>query len=252
MLPPEHFDAHNVVTFQLCIPDASMRSYRLPMPQTWIDLPIDQQFITPAYDEVIPAFGVPDSGDNALKVQWTMLTAVPSRPTRRVPWSQTRPLPKQYRGRCQPRRFQLGPRCLLTKPARPGDYAHGGNHPQGHAMQHQAGASSASPSSPCLQAQTHSPSDRQQYDVQQEWLAILRCKAFDGCQVKCWCNTRQSWDLPPMQVPQVDYLGTMLGSSRGTKLTLMLLWTVRSTRSELHMPETWTIDMPVIELLLQP
>ena len=213
VLPPGHFDAHNVVTFQLTIPGLTFATKRISLPKSWIDLPIESQFLAQSYDIAVAALGVPHCLEEwGQTVEYAVDHAYRCTQLRneQVPWHRTKPLPKQFRGRCQPRQPQSVPKKLLTKPGRPGDYS-----PPGEIIRRVTQARIKqvrrvqSLYRRVTKAQTYHPTATVQSEMQQEWNAILRCKAFDGCQIR-WCQNMPELGPPPMFVPQVDYLGTML------------------------------------------
>eukprot|EP00435_Cladocopium_sp_Y103_P014298 s1780_g3.t1 len=212
VLPAGHFDTHNVVTFQLCIPELAMCNLRLPMPLTWVTLPIDQKFMSQSYDDALLRHGVPQTFQEwGQCIETAVDTAYRSsqQANEGLQWSLTKPLPKQCRGRCQPRQPQMASKYLWTKPGRPGDYT-----PSGEIVRRrtqcrikQVRRVQALYRRVC-QAQKYEPTAGQIHEMQLEWNAILRCKAFDGCQVK-WCQCMPELGPPPLWTPQVDYLGTM-------------------------------------------
>jgi len=213
VLPAGHFDAHNVVLFQMTIPAVARETLRIPLPRPWTDLPIDPKFLPESYDLAVDQLGEPqdltawgrtieDAVDRAYRCT--------QQENEDIAWHQTKPLPKQFRGRCQPRKPQLAQKKLLTKPPRPGDYS-----PPGEVIRR---------TTQCrikqvrrvqalyrrvVKAHQCQPTPQAMIEMTQEWHAILRCRAFGGCQIR-WCQQTPELGPPPFEVPQVGYIGTML------------------------------------------
>lgn len=209
--PPGDFDTHQVVLYRLALPSDDMPTYHMPMPRTWIDLQIDPKHMQKAYELALTTRDQPATlqawGETVeLAVDWAY------RHTQYdlgVPWSQTKPLPKSHRGRCKPRKPEKTTRVLLTKQARPGDFA-----PFDEIIRRSTQAKVKQVRrvqalhSRLLKAHKTATFDGWT-ELQLEWFAILRSRAFGKCFVQ-WCQNTPELGPPPLTCPDMEYLSTML------------------------------------------
>jgi hypothetical protein len=212
VLPPEHFDAHRVVCFSLSIPSPDLTVYHIPLPKTWIDLNVDPTFLDAGYQRALQVLGTPVTlQDWGLTVECAMDFAY--RQTQcvafQLSWTQTKPLPKQYRGRCKPRKPEKKPRTLLTRPAKPGDY-----NPVGEITRRGTPGKIKQVrrvQALCRRVRTASQPNvnTKWHELQQEWHAILRSRSFGRCFIR-WCQMTPELGPPSREVPTLAYLNTML------------------------------------------
>ena len=122
-----------------------------------------------------------------------------------IPWHQTEPMSKAYRGRCQPRTPQAIDIRSLTKMARPGDY-----NPTTEIYHFKTMR--------CIRQVRRVQSLQRRLrktstlihmtDLQHEWAKICTDKSFGGCFVR-WCQRHPDIGPLPRLLPSHDFLWTL-------------------------------------------
>ena len=118
------FDAHKVVIFDLNIPvDDAFRTH-MPLPKSWLNLPIDENSLPSTYDTAVGRLGTPQTLENWGEcVEYAVdLAYRASQQQHGQSVTYTKPLPASYRGRCKPRKIIRTPIRVLTPVSRPGDF----------------------------------------------------------------------------------------------------------------------------------
>ena len=124
VFPEPIFDAHKIVFFDLHIPMETQYRKIMPLPKSWLELPIQETLIPQAYNQVVRDQGVPQSleqwgerieaaVDGAYRATQLMLNPECAHP---------KPLPAAYRGRCKPPKLTKVPLRTLMPKHRPGEY----------------------------------------------------------------------------------------------------------------------------------
>ena len=124
VFPEQIFDAHKVVFFDLCIPMETQYRKIMPLPKSWLELPIQETFLPKAYTQVVTDHGVPQSleqwgerieaaVDQAYRATQQLLDPECVHP---------KPLAAAYRGRCKPPKMTKVPLRTLMPKQRPGEY----------------------------------------------------------------------------------------------------------------------------------
>eukprot|EP00438_Fugacium_kawagutii_P030139 Skav208655 [mRNA] locus=scaffold3489:130348:135513:+ [translate_table: standard] len=210
VLPPGHFDSHQVVTFRLQPPGRARMVKQLVLPRTWMELPIDEHRIQDAYDSLqlddadcLETWGlqVEQIIDVAYRSSQAAFAAG-------LPHA-SKGLPKKYRGRCVPRSTRDIPRRMLLKLGRKGDY-----NPNNEIMRYSTAAQVKQVRRlrtfvNKLRKHCHqwiSPTVMCQLSA--EWTAILRGAGFGG--FVQWCMDQPELGPPPLGLPTLDYADTML------------------------------------------
>ena len=118
------FDAHKVVIFDINIPHAAGFRSHMPLPKSWLTLPIDEQTLQSTYDIAHERNGSPRTLEKWGEcVEFAVDLAY--RDTQQhhgIGVHSTKPLPASFRGRCKPRKVVRTPIRVLTPPTRPGDF----------------------------------------------------------------------------------------------------------------------------------
>ena len=115
------FDTHKVVVFSLDIPHQESFVSRLVLPQSWLEFPIESQYIRDAYHglDVEPT----DLTQWARKVECAVDVAYQhTQIVGGTAPSQVQHLPHRATGRCTPRQPRLLPLRTLLPKSRPGEY----------------------------------------------------------------------------------------------------------------------------------
>ena len=197
------FDAHNPVIVDLQIPHTQTTEQRLPMPKSFLDLPIDFSHMDAAYHEALQINGTPVTIEDWGKQVEHAVDIAYRKSQTTTAHRQTQGLPKAYRGRCQPKPLKQLPMKALLKPARPGDYSplfelHSW---QAQKMVRQVrrlqslmrGLSRPQPNQAVLLA---------------DWKACLTDTSFHGSFV-WWCQTTPEIGPPPVDLPTLDLITTI-------------------------------------------
>eukprot|EP00435_Cladocopium_sp_Y103_P054135 s857_g17.t1 len=209
--PPGDFDTHQVVLFRMVVPVQDLVVYHLPLPKPWHELDIDENFMPQAYEAAVARLGVP-----ADLPQWgeviecaADLAFRQTQLSKGIHPTQISGLPKAFRGRCKPRKPEKKGRVLLTKPGRQGDYARMDEvvRKSTQAKVKQVRRVQA------LHRRTMYANKQTCYakwsELQQEWHAILRSKAFGRSFIQ-WCQHTPELGPPSWDVPSGDYIFTLL------------------------------------------
>ena len=209
VLPTYFFDTHKTVVFDLCIPQGEIFQWGLPMPKTWIGLPLETHHVQVAYDQATRDLGQPTSiEDWGTTVEHSIDLAYrfTQMEHNKTSFVQTKPLPMKFQGRCKPRK----PRKIflqgLTKLAREGDFnpshevhSYTSFHKITQVRRIQALLRRIrKQSTSVLSMQTR-------FEMQLEWDAILRNKSFQSNFVS-WCISQPEIGPPPCDVPSLELL----------------------------------------------
>ena len=210
-VPRTHmFDCHQPVLFDLEIDLAHCYEQRLPMPRTFLELPIDLELLPAAYDQVTADFGQPDTIESwgytveqAVDVAYRQSQC--AHPELHGP---PKGLPKAYRGRCMPVAIQQFPLKALLKPGRPADY-----NPiqEVHTQLGQRMVKQVRRIQSVLRG-----IQRPQISwgpLLREWMACLRDTSFQGSFV-AWCQWQPEIGPIPIQVPPLHMLNTIYQMAR--------------------------------------
>lgn len=202
------FDAHKPVILSFNIDAALFQRYHLHMPRSWLDLPIEQHLLATAYEEVVTTTGTPDtleSWGTTVEHAVDLAYRYSQQQHTQCHFDSTQPLPKAFRGRCQPAKLQAAPHRSLTKMGRPGDY-----NPNTEVYRFQTLR--------CIRQVRRVQSlrrrlnpnraGRSQEGLQAEWFKICQDKSFGGCFV-LWCQQQPEIGPLPKYLPSHDLLWTL-------------------------------------------
>ena len=212
VLPDPYFDCHQVVVFSLDLATAKQSRFRMPMPSPWNDLPIDFDHVAAGYGKAAENLGSPHTIESwGIAVEYAVDHAYRAAQcdNQKIAWEAIKPLPAKYRGRCQPRTPKPQRKLLLTKPGRPGDF-----HPGEVCRARTRDLIRQVRRIQGLVARLQKFQDvfmtpHQFRTMYEEWQAILRsyCVQVDFV---TWCQHTPELGPPPMGLPSVSYLRTML------------------------------------------
>lgn len=203
-----YFDTHKVVTFKLAIPSLDCHTLSYPMPQTFLDLPLDPDIFEQVYGTYRQEHlvgGLEGWGQQLEHVidETHRLTQCKLRGCQ---YSETTALPKKYRGRCQPRKLTKKPVQTFTKPGRPGDY---NPEMEVHTFATRAKVRQVRRLKSLMNAlakRTWTSAQRKQ--ATNEWIKILRCKAFQGNFI-LWAQQYPEIPGVPFSLPSFDIVQTL-------------------------------------------
>eukprot|EP00435_Cladocopium_sp_Y103_P036708 s2370_g9.t1 len=204
VLNEPYFDTHKVVVMTFDMPPTHLHTMQLSLPQTFVHMPLDQQFLPEAYEDVCQRHGVPTSIEQwGLRIETAVDQAM--RKTQaahdQVPYAAATGLPKFCRGRCQPRHPKPYKRHTLTKQARPGDYQ-----PFAEIYTHATSKKVKQVrrlDSICRGLRKTPFTATRAQILQQEWNAVLACQAFKGNFPK-WSQNKPEIGPLPLQLPSYD------------------------------------------------
>ena len=96
----------------------------MPLPKSWLNLPIDENSLPSTYDSAVGRLGTPQTLENWGEcVEYAVdLAYRASQQQYGQSVTYTKPLPASYRGRCKPRKIIRTPIRVLTPVSRPGDF----------------------------------------------------------------------------------------------------------------------------------
>ena len=207
-----YFDCHQVVIFALDLTTAKTSQLRLPMPAPWNDLAIDFKHVELGYQMAVKSLGQPadlESWGQTVEFAVDFAYRTTQCDNQHISWDQSKPLPKKFRGRCQPRQVKAKPKILLTQPGRPGDF-----HPGEVCRKKTQAKIRQVRRVQCLLTRLQKLQDtlmspEQFHVVWTEWQAILRARCMDVDFVT-WCQHVPELGPPPMGLPAIDYLCTLV------------------------------------------
>ena len=182
------------------------------MPTPWNDLALDFKHAHAGYEKAVQTLGTPHSIESwGVAIEYAVDHAYRATQcdNNQLTWEATKPLPKKYRGRCQPREPKQQTKLLLTKPGRPGDFNPGEvcrakTRDLVRQVRRIQGLLAR------LQKFQHTVMTPEQYRTMfEEWQAILRsfCMQVDFV---TWCQYTPELGPPALGLPDVEYLHTML------------------------------------------
>ena len=210
VIQDEIFDCHKVVTFDLMIPeeDAFVQSYRIP--ETFLKLPMHEADLHEAYSMVTQQCGQPlDLTTWGQQLEMAVDHAYRKFQVKEegYQWTETKGMPKRYRGRCQPTQIVQHPVRSHFKVGRPGDYK---PPMEIHTYQTQAKVKQLRRIHALLfllrKKDWAEPQHSQAWGL---WHAILRCKAFHGSFTK-WAQHIPEIGPLPVSLPNPAFLDTIL------------------------------------------
>ena len=117
------FDAHQPVLVDLSIATDSGFERRLPMPKSFLALPIDLTCLPESYNKATEHLGTPNTLEEwGIKLEYAVDQAYRLSQLQHDPQTQVQGLPKSFRGRCQPRSPKTVALRALLKSGRQGDF----------------------------------------------------------------------------------------------------------------------------------
>ena len=197
------FDCHKVVFMHLDIPHEEQFVSRIPMPTSWISLPIDPDKLVLAYNQ--SSFGEPSP--QSLEEWGTRVeTAVDvayhdTQAQQGFVQGSVRTIPKKDKGRCKPRQLRKLPIASLTPKPRPGEYQpiH-----EIHTFKTQK----------LIKQLRRVQSFRRRLiklpqgsvlGLWEEWTSILFSKVPEGSFIR-WCQYIPELGPPPRELPTLDFV----------------------------------------------
>ena len=207
VLEEYHFDTHKCSLLEFQIPQQEAFRHTLPMPKTWLSLNLTDDEIAVAYQDVrkqhltpnsLEEWGklVEDSIDLAFRRQQSTLLSQPI--------SYVKPLPHNMRGRCRPRHMVKAPIRSFNQSGRSGDYM---PHHEIHTFATQRKIKQVRRIQSLARnvARGLNLDGSNWFSWQQQWLAILRDRAFGG-PFTSWCQYHADIGPLPQLVPAHDFL----------------------------------------------
>lgn len=121
---PQIFDTHKVVLLDLHIPQEANYRTHMPLPKSWLSLPIDEESLPSSYEYAVDKLGHPQTFEAWGEcIEYAVdLSYRNSQAKCFFGHDGIKPLPASYRGRCKPRKIVKTPIRVLTPTTRPGDY----------------------------------------------------------------------------------------------------------------------------------
>lgn len=119
------FDTHEPVLIDLDVGQNHSYEWRLPMPKSFMELPINHDHMHQGYQQVTQQHGHPitiEEWGEAIETAVDFAYRTTQTEEKQCPWHATSGLPKAYRGRCMPKLPKKVPLRSLYKPGRSGDY----------------------------------------------------------------------------------------------------------------------------------
>ena len=199
------FDCHQPVLLDFQVDAAAGFEQRLPMPKSFLELPIDLDLLPATYDQVIQTHGKPTSLEEWGKTVEQAVDSAYRQTQMAEPDNpqQPRGLPRAFRGRCQPVTHQKVPLQALLKKGRPNDY-----NPlqEVHTIQGMRMTKQVRRLQSVLRAiQRTQPA---WHTITLEWQACVNDTSFYGS-FAGWCQWQPEIGPLPIHIPSVDMLQTM-------------------------------------------
>ena len=117
------FDSHQPVLIDLHVDTASGFEQRLPMPKSFLALPIDLTCFPESYSNATSYMGTPSTLEEwGTKLEYAVDQAYRQSQLQHDPDAHVQGLPKSFRGRCQPRPIKTVALRALLKAGRQGDF----------------------------------------------------------------------------------------------------------------------------------
>ena len=215
VIPAEMFDAHKPVLVDFDIQNTAAVEYRMSMPESLLDLPIDFDILPDTYDEYVVHHGQPtsleacgcgieqaiDAAYKRTQQQQTGADGVQYHPDS---------LPKAHRGRCQPKPFKTINTQALLRTVRSGEY---NPRQEVHTFQGQRMVRQLRRLQSILRGLRKPNPPRAVLHA--EWLACLRDTSFTGGFVK-WCMNHSEIGPPSYQLPSLDTVHTIAQVAKHT------------------------------------
>ena len=200
------FDCHKVVFITFEIPHEDQFVARLPMPGSWITMPINHDLLPEAYQQA--SFGKPPPGE--LEEWGSRVELAIDLAHQNTQFQQglahncVSNIPKKDKGRCKPRKLAKLPIASLTPKPRPGEYQ----------PKHEIHTFKTQRLTKLLR---RVQSFRRRLiklphgswlGLWEEWNSILFCKAPDGSFIK-WCQNIPELGPPPRVLPSLDFVNLL-------------------------------------------
>ena len=211
VLPTPWFDAHQVVLFTLDLQGFQTRRMKMPMPAPWSELAINYDHAQEGYARAVATLGQPNTIESwGIVVEDAIDFAFRSTQmeTQSIPWAATKPVPKKYTGRCQPRQPQPAKPVLVTLPFRKCDFNPGELCRRQTRAKVQQVRRIQSLLGQLVKTQNVFLEPLRFKQLWDEWQAILRSPCMGGCFV-AWCQNTPELGPPPMGLPSVDFLSLL-------------------------------------------
>ena len=197
------FDTHKVVIFSFDVPGQSTHISRLVLPQSWIEFPIQEEFIVSNYESL---GSKPDDLTSwANKVERAVdLAYQQTQIANGTSPTQVQALPRRAKGRCIPRKPSFLPQRALLPKSRPGEYL-----PKYEI--HRFSTLRVVKQLRRLQALRRRvaklPFGGSAQGLNTEWSSILWSETPSGSFIE-WCNSLPELGPPPKNYPTLDFLLT--------------------------------------------
>ena len=207
--PQQYFDTHRPVFVDFAFPSQGVFDTRLKQPKSWIELDLDDDLFPEAYHQAVDSLGRPSTIEEWGQVIECTVDKVYREQQQKAgtPLSKIRGLPKRYRGRCMPPKFEKVAVKSLTPVTRPGDYA-----PPGEiydfATRKKVIHMRRLQSFLRRYQKQHHLSSHLFGELIAEWDAILRDRSW-GITFLLWCQTQPELGPPGYPLPAFDYVFTL-------------------------------------------
>ena len=211
VLPDHHFDCHKVVLVTIDCKPLQKKRFQCKLPSPWNELTIDFAHIAQDYQTALKFHGKPSTIEQwGQVVEHAVDLAYQATQSQNadMPGLTVQPLPKKFRGRCQPRAPQPVKPVLLARPARRHEY-HPGEIRRAKTRDKVKQVRRAQSLLRILTKYQSLPMPETQFRIAcYEWQALLRSKAMGPCFV-FWCQSVPELGPPSMTLPDIHYLCTL-------------------------------------------
>ena len=196
------FDAHKTVILNFRIPGDAAFRYVLPLPKTWLLLPMDEAFLPSSYSDVVRIYGKPnDLQEWGSRVEKAVDLAYQSTQALDSSCTRVKTMPSMMKGRCKPRQPVKVPVRSFDCRSRNGDYnpTYEIHSHRVHRIVRQVRR---------LQSLYRNiskglrPDASNWYSWQEQWNAIVKDRSFGSFAE--WCQTHPEIGPLPSWVPSLD------------------------------------------------
>ena len=209
VLQDQIFDAHKVVIFELTIPESSNYRTHMPLPKSWLSLPIDEDSLPSNYDSAVHRLGTPQTFEEWGEcVEYAVDLSYRCSQVKHQPdQSGAKPLPASFRGRCKPRKIVRTLIRVLTPTSRPGDFQPEHEITKFATLKQIVQLRRITSLLRRVKKYEDEPSllEKYKHQLEQEWQVICSCRAFSHSFV-AWAQDIPELGPLPRHCPNFIYL----------------------------------------------
>eukprot|EP00438_Fugacium_kawagutii_P015643 Skav215149 [mRNA] locus=scaffold2462:99819:104580:- [translate_table: standard] len=208
--PSPVFDTHKVVTLNLEVTGGLEWSRHMPMPRSFLELPMNKETLPDYYAAAVLKEGEPTTleewGATVEKaIDWNVYNT-----SKTLPDQTPRGLPKTHRGRCQPRSMKHTDFQGCVRHGRPGDFAPS---MEIHSYATLRKIKQVRRLQSLCRMLVLPPTPRRQATVLADWRATLRSQAFGTC-FGAWALSWPEIAFIPVDYPTLDLANTLYQLTR--------------------------------------